>query len=299
VQALVEELARPFRTPESCPGLREVARTRPGFVPLHLSAGGAADRDGRPDWLVGSWFKVAYEGWSFDAGFGTGFRDGQYRRDHPVASGVEHAEGGKTRLHLLSHWGQSLAYDVTSRTSVGGPAPLIPRDVGLDCAVRIGAHWWVVDPTRGDLLTTDPQGTWIPRDSYAGVGTDGHGRLVLASAGQWIAVYDLARRVEERRFPAVVSPSLRVATGECAPLLAGDGWYGTFDNLTSVLTVYDAEGKELGMRHLDRFLGLRNLPMVNRITAIAAQGRSVAVGIYFDEVVRTFELKLGAECSDG
>ena len=47
-------------------------------------------------------------------------------------------------------------------------------------------------------------------------------------------------------------------------MLVGDGWYGTFNNLTSVLTVYDAEGTELGARDLNRFLGLGS----NRITAI-------------------------------
>jgi hypothetical protein len=126
------------------------------------------------------------------------------------------------------------------------------------------------------------------------VGTDGHGRLVLASAGQWLGVYDLGQRVEVERFAAAVWPSLRFLTGECAPVLVGDGWYGTFNNLTSVLTVYDTQGNELGARRLDRFLG-PSAP----ISAIAAQGRHVAVGVGWDGVIKTIELKLGAECTDG
>ena len=35
------------------------------------------------------------------------------------------------------------------------------------------------------------------------------------------------------------------------------------------------------------------------ITAIAARGRHVAVGVGYDGVIKTIELKLGAECTDG
>src|SRR5439155_1047412 len=199
----------------------------------------------------------------------------------PAGSAVEPLDGGGARLHLLlGAVGQSVAFDVPSQVKLG-PTSAFAGRIGLDCAVRVGAHWWAVDPTTGDLRTTDPGGTWLPKGSWTGAGTDGHGRLVLASADQWLGVYDLEQRIEVERFAAEVSPSLRVSTGECAPVLVGDGWYGTFNNLTSVLTVYDAEGNELGARDLNRFLGLGS----NRITAIAAQGRHVAVGTSSDEVV--------------
>jgi len=125
----------------------------------------------------------------------------------------------------------------------------------------------------------------MPRGSWTGTGTDGRGRLVLASADQWVGVYDVEQRVEVKRFSAGVWPSLRLSTGECEPVLVGDGWYGTFNNLTSVLTFYDTEGNELGARDLDRFLLLGS----NRITAIGAQGRHVAVGTSYDDAVRTIE----------
>src|SRR5207245_413297 len=123
--------------------------------------------------------------------------------DFPVGSGVEHLDDGGERLHFLSRTGRSLAYEVPSG-SASKATPGLAQGAGLDCAVRIGAHWWVVDPTTGQLWTTDRGGRWVPRESWAGIGTDGRGRLVLASAGQWLGVYDLDRRVEVRRFPAAV-----------------------------------------------------------------------------------------------
>ncbi len=282
VRALLDELAHPLRAAGHCPGLKQVATYRPGFVPLHLSAAGSTDGTGVPDWLAGSWFKVGFRDWTFDT-------------DLPAGSSVERLDGGGTRLHLLlGHVGQYVAFDVPSRAKLG-PAPAFAGRIGLDCAVRVGAHWWAVDPTTGDLRTTDPDGAWLPKGSWTGAGTDGQGQLVLASADQRLGVYDLRQRVEAKRFSAEVSPSLRVNTGECEPVLVGDGWYGTFNNLTSVLTVYDTEGNELGARDLNRFLQLGS----NRITAIAAQGRHVAVGTGYDDAVRTIELKLGAECTDG
>ena len=282
VRALLDDLARALRASGRCPGLKQVATRRPGFVPLHLSAGGSTDGAGVPDWLVGSWFKVGFRDWIFDTGL-------------PSGSGVERLDGGGARLHLLlGQVGQAVAFDVPSQARLA-PTLTFARRTGLDCAVRVGGQWWAVDPTTGDLRTTDPDGAWLPKGSWTGAGTDGQGQLVLASADQRLGVYDLRQRVEAKRFSAEVSPSLRVNTGECEPVLVGDGWYGTFNNLTSVLTVYDTEGNELGARDLNRFLQLGS----NRITAIAAQGRHVAVGTGYDDAVRTIEVKLGAECTDG
>ena len=281
VRAVVEDMARTLRGPGRCPGLKQVASRHMGFLAVHLSAGGSTDGAGVPDWLVGSWFKTGFRDWIFDTGL-------------PTASRVEPLDGGGARLHLLfGQVGQAVVIDVPSQARQG-PTSVFAGRTGLDCAVSIGAHWWAVNPTTGDLLTTDPGGGWVPRRTWTGVGTDGRDRLVLASADQWLGVYDLQRRVEVERFPAAVWPSLRFGTGECAPVLVGDGWYGTFNNLTSVLAVYDAEGNELGARRLDRFLGLHD-----RVSAIAAQGRYVAVGVGYDGVIKTIDMKLGAECADG
>jgi hypothetical protein len=298
VRAVVEDLVKPVRTPGRCPGLRQVEGHGLGFDPLHLAASGSTDDAGLPDWLVGSWFRVRYRGATFDATLPVASRDGIFYRDFLAGSDVEHLDGGGARVHLVTRAGKYLAYDVEAGTG-SEPTPLLARGAGLDCAVRIGTHWWTVDPTSGELSTTDPGGAWVPKASWTGIGTDGHGRLVLASADQWLGVYDLGQRVEVRRFPAAVWPSLRYTTDECAPVLAGDGWYGTFSNLTSVLTVYDAEGTELGVRRLDRFLVLENFAMDNRITAIAAQGRFLGVGIGYEGLLKTIELKLGAACTDG
>src|SRR2546425_1277493 len=134
VRALLDDLARALRASGRCPGLKQVATRRPGFVPLHLSAGGSTDGAGVPDWLVGSWFKVGFRDWIFDTGL-------------PSGSGVERLDGGGARLHLLlGQVGQAVAFDVPSQSRLP-PTPMFARRTGLDCAVRVGPHWWAVDPT--------------------------------------------------------------------------------------------------------------------------------------------------------
>src|SRR5437870_4328482 len=131
VRAVVDEMARALRTPQRCPGLKQVASRHIGFLPVHLSAGGSTDGAGVPDWLVGSWVKTGFRDWIFDTGL-------------PTGSGVERLDGGGARLHLLlGHVDQAVVIDVPSQTK-GGPPSVFRVRTGLDCAVGIGAHWWAV-----------------------------------------------------------------------------------------------------------------------------------------------------------
>ena len=82
-----------------------------------------------------------------------------------------------------------------------------------------------------------------------------------------------------------------MTTGECTPVLAGDGWYATFNNLTSALSVYDTAGRPLGTARLDRVLGLG----ANTITAVGAAGNRVGVG--YATNVDTLELEVHPGCT--
>ena len=156
----------------------------------------------------------------------------------------------------------------------------------------IGSHWWVVDPTAGSLRTTDPQGGALPQGRWVGIARGPGDEVVLAAADQWLVSYDPRTGTETRRFRAAVWPSQRVTTGECSPVLVGDGWYGTFSNGTSVLSVYDRDGRLVGHRRLERVLALGN----NRISAIAASGHRLAVGYGYDDTVATLELSFAPDC---
>ena len=72
--------------------------------------------------------------------------------------------------------------------------------------------------------------------------------------------------------------------GECSQVVAGGSWYGTFNHMTSLLAVYDREGRRVGSRHLDEFLRAG-------VTAVAAEGGYLAVGVD-GGAVKTVAVKL-------
>jgi len=228
------------------------------------------------DWIVGSWFMTRY-----------GRVDLQTVL--PIGAAVEQVDRTSVRLHLLSRSGLHSVYDPTGQGRME-PSLGFQRNQGLGCAAMVGSHWWVVDPAAGTLRTTDPRGSTIPQERWAGVARGPGDELVLADGHQWLVTYDVERGTETRRFPAAVWPSRRVTTGECAPVLVGNGWYGTFSNLTSLLSVCDRDGRLVGHRRLDRLLGLGD----NRITAVGAGGRRLGVGYGAD--LFTFEVDFGPEC---
>ena len=112
--------------------------------------------------------------------------------------------------------------------------------------------------------------------------------LILASANQAILVFDPAHGTEVTRFPARVAPAVREFRDECSPIAAGADWIATVGLRSTVLSVYDSAGRDLGTRRLDRLVGPRSL------STIGGAGRWLAVGV--ETSVRTFELRKDARC---
>jgi len=259
---------------DRCPGLREFRSTRYPFPPLYLSPA-TVRADGVPEWLVGSWSTTRYH-------------DVAVSDEIPIGSVVE-AFDDNTRLHLLLRDGR---YRVTDLPARGTTESMVRSGSiqGLDCAARAGEEWWIVNPTTGKLFSTAADIGWVPQGHWSGIARTDDGQLLLASGDQWMVRLDPNARTEVRRFPALVSPSRRVNTGECSQVVAGAGWYAALNSLTSELTVYDADGEWIGTRQLSK------LPEIGgqRITALAATGRYLAVG--YSDVVRTFEVTIPPDC---
>ena len=121
----------------------------------------------------------------------------------------------------------------------------------------------------------------------------GRDRLVLGSAEQSIAVFDMDRRVELQRFPATIAPSARVLANECSRIVAGDGWFGTFDPLTSIITLYDRTGRPLGSHDLGRLPGY--LEVSGWIQAVAASGDELAVA--HGDTLTTLAVTVDPDCA--
>lgn len=170
--------------------------------------------------------------------------------------------------------------------------PLARRSSALDCAAWVDDAWWTVDPVRGTVSTTSPVGVdWLPPERWVGIATPGPAELLLASADQLIVQVDVRQRRELGRTSAIVGPMrLRTIAGECAPVLVGTGWRATFDGLTTVLSVYDAQGRFLGAPRLDRVLGINGI----QLAAVAARDDQLAVA--YDNVVQTVALQVKPDC---
>ncbi|TMB23509.1 MAG: glycosyltransferase family 39 protein [Deltaproteobacteria bacterium] len=277
--AVLRELAAPLTgDPAACFELRKVATTHAESLPLALAGVPEERPAAAPDWAIGSWHVLQYRGRTMPA-------------TEPAGLAVERDAGmGGVRIHLLGRWGEYGIYEAPSGATRAASVPVSARQ-GLGCAVRVGERWWIVDPTTGRLLPTDPGAGWVPAGAWTGIGRTPDGDVLLASAEQALVVLDVARHAERARFSALVGPSRRVTTGECTPVLAGDGWYATFNNLTSALSVYDTAGRPLGTARLDRVLGLG----ANTITAVGAAGNRVGVG--YATNVDTLELEVHPGCT--
>ena len=89
--------------------------------------------------------------------------------------------------------------------------------IGANCGARVDDDWWLVDPWRGEVLSSQPT-AWLPaRPPWIGLADGGDGRLILASADQHIAIVRPASRTVEALFPALVWESLKFFdAGSCA-----------------------------------------------------------------------------------
>jgi hypothetical protein len=251
--------------------------------PLLLAATSTPTRTDAPTvWFVGSWHTGSYG-------------DLPVETLLPAGAAVETDAGtARPRVSLLSRAGWRSVVDLGRGTRQEAPVFTDSTPLGVGCAAKIGDEWWLVDPMLGTIRSSNRQSGGLPPGRWAGITSGTHGELVLATADQQLVVYDVRTRTELRRFPATVWPSRSSTSGECSPVLAGDGWYATFSNLTSVLSVYDGEGRLVGHRRLDRLLGLGN----HGIMAVGA-GDGVALGVAHDVRVSTLRLSIPPECADG
>src|SRR5262245_58122630 len=247
-------------------------------VPAFVVAGApTAGGDGPPQWLTGGYREVAFQGrrWSVDM---------------PIALAVDEPGGSTARLDVLGKSGLRTLIDLPSGQRRQARLPL-PIRYGRDCSARIGEHWWVVEPVSGRLMTTQPDTAWVPQAPWMGITRGPDGELILASADQTIVVLDVGARREVARFPAAVSPSRIVDTDECSQLAAGRGWIATLDNLDSVLSLYDPQGRPLGTRRLDTVA----MTFAPRISGLGAAGRYLGVGT--ETQVKSFEVTIDHSCS--
>jgi len=274
--AIFHELARSAVDEDrACVEVAKVGTKTYGFPPLGI-AGAVGNGDGPPEWVVTTWSHV-------------GFRDASFATGMPVAARVELRGPGAVRAHVLMTDGLYTVLDLPAGTRADrvvstGRAP------GSDCAAQSGEDWWLVDPTMGTLATAPRARRFPPAAPWIGVG-GGPGNLVmLASADQSLVTFDAATGTVVDRVPAAVWPSRRVLTGECTPVIVGDGWTATFNNLTSLLAVYATGGRARATVRLDRLAGIGS----NRITAVGAAGSYLGVG--YDGMVETYRVAFRPEC---
>jgi hypothetical protein len=260
----------------SSPWFREIGALTYPFSILHVSAPGGSEDGEPPDWLVASWNVARYGDSTLKVGL-------------PVGASLERGKGERPfRLHLLSQLSQYTVHELPTHTKMEVPVRLNGAQ-GLDCAARLGSAWWVLNPFDGTLSTTDPR-PWRPPGRWTGITTTAAGELVLASASQWVSVFDVPNQKEVKRFAASVWPSLRMTTDECSQIVAGDGWFATFNHMTSLLTAYDGDGVRIGTSRLDTVLKRR----LGIEVSIAAAGSYL--GVASDGVVRTFEVEVAPQC---
>lgn len=269
--AILQRLARP-RSVLGCLRLEKVAATEIDSVPLVMTAVSGGEL------AIGTWSGVTYQGH-------------RVVLPNPVALAAG-SDGTSTMVHILTRYGAHIVWDpTTTGPAPPGTTPFTPL-IGLGCGALVDGAWWVVDPVHGRVLVPDGA-AWRPPDAHwTGIASDGAGRVVLASADQWLHVFDVPRHREVVRFPATVPPSVRVSFGECTPIVTGDGWIATFDHLRSRLAMYDARGLPLRVVRLDEFLGLPT----HGISALAATGSELAVATGTSHTVWTIRLQ-SAECS--
>ena len=139
--------------------------------------------------------------------------------------------------------------------TVGASTRRVPlrsgAQVGTNCAARVGADWWLVDPVHGWLMSSTAV-DWIPSRPWVGVASDGDGRLLLASADQHVAVLRPENRTVEAEFPAHVWQSYRYFDwGACPIVRMVDGYVASIDPESTSMAVYSLHGDEVASLRLD------------------------------------------------
>jgi len=154
---------------------------------------------------------------------------------------------------------------------VHAPDPAL-APVGTGCAALVGDSWVVVDPIRG-TLRSGADTSWLPRLPWVGIASSG-GRLVLAAATGELVVADTARREVTARWRMPIWRGRNREFGGCSAVLAGDGWYATYDYQSATAAFVDDHGAPLGSLDLRVALG----DPTAEIEAVGAAHGAIAVG---------------------
>jgi hypothetical protein len=231
--------------------------------------------DRPPDWVAATLDKQRY-------------RDLAVETPQPLAASIQRGPLGAETMRFFVDDGREIAFDVPSlhRTELPPPGR---GPFQLNCEARAAGHWWVVDPATGAVSGRHPAVGAVARGQWIGITTDDAHRLVLASGDQQIVVWDPATRTEVARFPARIGPSVRIRTDECTPIAAGADWIATADLATTIVSLYDRTGRDLGRRHLGYVT-----PSRSPISAIAGAGQWL--GVAFGATVRTYDVRIAPDC---
>jgi hypothetical protein len=258
----------------------QARETSVGSGPVFLLATDDPGLTAPPEWLLGSWSEHRYGTFRFTTW-------------SPVMGArLLAVPGAFRRAWLLGTHGDLTAVDLPSMHAQSVPAVFPGIQAGLNCGAWAGGQWWAIEPMSGRVMSTHPAAAGVPSGSWIGIAGGRPGELVLASAEQEVLIYDLASKSAIARFPARVSPSVRDAVDECTPLAVGDDWIGIANLRTSVLSLYDRSGRDLGTMRLD-FL----LPGPRGLSTIGGAGHYL--GVSSGTTVRTFEMHVDDACAAG
>jgi hypothetical protein len=258
----------------------EGRNTSTGSGPVFLLATDDAGLTAPPEWVIGSWSEHRYGQFRFTTG------------SPAMGARLLTVPNAFRRVWILGTHGELTAVDLPSMHVQPVPAVFPGIHAGLNCGAWAGGQWWAIEPSTGRVISTHPAAAAVPSGSWIGIAGGRPGELVLASAEQEVLIYDLAAQRAIARFPARVSPSVRDAVDECTPIAVGDDWIGIPSLRTSVLSVYDRSGRDLGATRLD-FL----VPGQRGLTTIGGAGHYV--GVSSGTTVHTFELHVDPACAAG
>lgn len=277
--AIIDELAIGLgSTPTPACFRLQARQTSVGSGPVFLLATDDPGLTAPPEWLLGSWSEHRYATFRFTTW-------------SPAAGArLLTVPGASRRAWLLGTHGDLTAVDLPSMHVQSVPSVFPGLKTGLNCGAWAGGHWWVIEPQNGRVISTHPAAAAVPPGAWIGIASGRPGEIVLASADQEMLIYDLASESAIARFPARVSPSVRDAVDECTPLAIGDDWIGIANLRTSVLSMYDRSGHDLGTMRLDVVVpGPRGLSTIG--------GAGHYLGVSSGTTVRTFELHVDAQCA--
>ncbi len=276
--AILRELAKGF-APEDESSCVTVAE-RSAFTissPIRGVAAGGPGITTPPDWIATSYEHHRFKSLTLWAPL-------------TIAAWASPEVDGASRVELLAETGERVGYALPSLRRAMLPPVADGVRFPINCAAYAAGHWWIVNPWTDRVVSKHPAAAAVPRGDWMGITADPSGNLVLASGDQWIVVFDPEQQREVARFPARVSPAVRETTDECAPVAVGADWIATLDRRTTVLSVYDRAGRDLGTRRLDRIIR-----QPYEFVTIAGAGHYLGVGV--GHAVRTIELRIAPACA--